>query len=84
MNFIAVLKLQIFDHIEGPYQSFYADLKGIDLQIDSFTLRQIKDATNNFAASNKIGEGGFGSVYKVIEGTNPASFIPQKSDEMHN
>ncbi|KAL5716577.1 hypothetical protein ACHQM5_018247 [Ranunculus cassubicifolius] len=40
------------------------DLKGLDLQTGSFTLRQIKAATNNFSAENKIGEGGFGSVYK--------------------
>ncbi|XP_024964189.1 probable leucine-rich repeat receptor-like serine/threonine-protein kinase At3g14840 [Cynara cardunculus var. scolymus] len=32
----------------------------------SFTLRQIKDATNNFDDANKIGEGGFGSVYKGV------------------
>ncbi|KAJ9560727.1 hypothetical protein OSB04_005887 [Centaurea solstitialis] len=32
----------------------------------SFTLRQMKAATNNFDVANKIGEGGFGSVYKVI------------------
>jgi hypothetical protein len=30
-----------------------------------FTLRQIKSATNNFDESFKIGEGGFGPVYKV-------------------
>ncbi|KAA8524027.1 hypothetical protein F0562_010542 [Nyssa sinensis] len=42
------------------------DLKGLDLQTGSFTLRQIKAATNNFDAVNKIGEGGFGSVYKGI------------------
>ncbi|KAI3769370.1 hypothetical protein L6452_00471 [Arctium lappa] len=32
----------------------------------AFTLRQIKAATNNFDVANKIGEGGFGSVYKGV------------------
>ncbi|KAK8633352.1 hypothetical protein V6N13_014198 [Hibiscus sabdariffa] len=40
------------------------DLKGVELQTSSFSLRQIKAATNDFDASNKIGEGGFGPVYK--------------------
>lgn len=36
-----------------------------------FTLKQIKAATKNFDASNKIGEGGFGPVYKgqLLDGT---------------
>ncbi|XP_074290162.1 putative LRR receptor-like serine/threonine-protein kinase At1g53430 isoform X1 [Silene latifolia] len=31
-----------------------------------FSLRQIKAATDNFSYSNKIGEGGFGPVYKGV------------------
>ncbi|KAF9591661.1 hypothetical protein IFM89_005242 [Coptis chinensis] len=42
------------------------DLRGLDIQTGSFTLRQIKAATNNFDADNKIGEGGFGPVYKGL------------------
>ncbi|KAI3457606.1 hypothetical protein Pfo_014269 [Paulownia fortunei] len=42
------------------------DLKGLDLHTGSFTLRQIKAATNNFDPANKIGEGGFGPVYKGL------------------
>ncbi|XP_026655880.2 probable LRR receptor-like serine/threonine-protein kinase At1g07650 isoform X2 [Phoenix dactylifera] len=44
----------------------YKDLRGLDLQTGSFTLRQIKAATKNFDSANLIGEGGFGSVYKGL------------------
>ncbi|KAJ4981151.1 hypothetical protein NE237_031988 [Protea cynaroides] len=40
------------------------ELTGLELQTGHFSLRQIKAATGNFDASNKIGEGGFGPVYK--------------------
>ncbi|KAK1583093.1 hypothetical protein Q3G72_020897 [Acer saccharum] len=40
------------------------ELRALDLQTGYFTLRQIKAATNNFDPANKIGEGGFGPVYK--------------------
>ncbi|GLT52536.1 hypothetical protein SLA2020_258710 [Shorea laevis] len=35
-----------------------------DMPTGTFTLKQIKAATNDFDSANKIGEGGFGPVYK--------------------
>lgn len=37
-----------------------------DVELPSFGLDAIANATNNFSSTNKIGEGGFGTVYKVI------------------
>nr|XP_043619279.1 probable LRR receptor-like serine/threonine-protein kinase RFK1 isoform X2 [Erigeron canadensis] len=47
------------------------DFEGMELNTLSFSLKQLKTATNNFNASNKIGEGGFGPVYKgtLADGT---------------
>lgn len=42
-----------------------ADMKDLDLCTGKFTLRQIRAATSNFDVANKIGECGFGPVYKV-------------------
>lgn len=36
-----------------------------DMEMPIFDLTTIANATNNFSSSNKIGEGGFGPVYKV-------------------
>lgn len=50
------------------------DLLGHNPQIGLFTYKQIKTACDNFNAANKIGEGGFGSVYKgtLSDGTQIA------------
>ena len=46
--------------------------KGTELQVNStsteleyFKLSTVTAATNNFSPANKLGQGGFGSVYKV-------------------
>ena len=36
-------------------------------EMNSFGLSTIQIATNNFSIENKLGEGGFGPVYKVNE-----------------
>ncbi|KAD6794491.1 hypothetical protein E3N88_05387 [Mikania micrantha] len=42
------------------------ELRALELQTGYFSLRQIKAATRNFDSANKIGEGGFGPVYKGV------------------
>ena len=36
-----------------------------DAELPSFSLSEIAKATSNFSITNKLGEGGFGPVYKV-------------------
>ena len=37
-----------------------------DSELQFFDLNTITAATNNFSTENKLGRGGFGSVYKVV------------------
>lgn len=43
----------------------FSELRVLNPDISLFTYQQINSACNNFNIANKIGEGGFGSVYKV-------------------
>ncbi|CAH2034364.1 unnamed protein product [Thlaspi arvense] len=43
------------------------DLRAQGLQTVCFTWRQLQTATNDFDQANKLGEGGFGSVFKVCQ-----------------
>ncbi|XP_050371084.1 probable LRR receptor-like serine/threonine-protein kinase At1g53430 [Argentina anserina] len=57
------------------------ELRGLDLQTGYFTLRQIKAATGNFDPSNKIGEGGFGPVYKGVLSDGAVIAVKQLSSK---
>ncbi|KAM4101103.1 hypothetical protein ACB094_05G117800 [Castanea mollissima] len=65
----------------GGKKSRENELKGLDLQTGYFTYRQIKAATNNFNAANKLGEGGFGSVYKGILSDGTVIAVKQLSSK---
>jgi hypothetical protein len=41
-------------------------LRKEDTDLPTFDLPIITKATGNFSTSNKLGEGGFGPVYKVL------------------
>ncbi|KAK4857980.1 hypothetical protein QYF36_009057 [Acer negundo] len=63
---VLVLGILYWKYYVRTKSSKQTDLKGLDLQTISFTLKQIKAATNNFDSLNKIGEGGFGPVFKGL------------------
>ncbi|PQM35501.1 hypothetical protein Pyn_40009 [Prunus yedoensis var. nudiflora] len=65
----------------GQQNTLEDDLKGVDLQTGKFTFRQLKDATNNFDKANKIGEGGFGSVYKGLLSDGTVIAVKQLSSK---
>jgi hypothetical protein len=39
---------------------------GKSIEVPYYTFRSILLATNNFSDSNKLGQGGYGPVYKVV------------------
>jgi hypothetical protein len=53
-------------HQEKQSEGLIGDVKQIKIKdLPLFEYNNISTATNNFGSTNKIGQGGFGSVYKV-------------------
>ncbi|KAM0998042.1 hypothetical protein ACFX13_007959 [Malus domestica] len=65
----------------GQQKTLEDDLKGVDLQTGKFTFKQLKDATSNFNKANKIGEGGFGSVFKGVLADGTVIAVKQLSSK---
>ncbi|XP_058074870.1 probable LRR receptor-like serine/threonine-protein kinase At1g53440 [Magnolia sinica] len=59
----------------------WTDLRDLDLRTSLFALRQIRAATGNFHISNKLGEGGFGSVYKGLLSDSTSIAVKQLSSK---
>lgn len=51
-----------FSSIKRPKEKFGTDA----LHVQVYGLSDIKEATNNFSNANKLGQGGYGPVYKVL------------------
>ncbi|THG08281.1 hypothetical protein TEA_006524 [Camellia sinensis var. sinensis] len=52
--------------IGHPEQGYYKESKNEDIELPLFHLVTITKATDNFAINNKLGEGRFGPVYKLL------------------
>ena len=53
-----------------------ADLRGIPHLPKTFTYAELRAATSDFSSLNKLGEGGYGLVYKVKLFTSLSFLFP--------
>lgn len=54
------------DAIENPIQVSNQGIGEDDLELPLFDLATVRAATADYSLANKIGQGGFGPVYRVI------------------
>ena len=56
------MKIDNSDHAEAEK---VAKINKKEVKLPLFSFASVSTATNNFSDENKLGEGGFGPVYKV-------------------
>nr|GEV88222.1 probable LRR receptor-like serine/threonine-protein kinase At1g56140 [Tanacetum cinerariifolium] len=66
VSFLALLALYIIRQRRKKQDTFddYEEFLGIDARPNTFSYAVLRTATDDFSAANKLGEGGFGPVYK--------------------
>ncbi|XP_023728515.1 G-type lectin S-receptor-like serine/threonine-protein kinase At1g67520 [Lactuca sativa] len=76
-----ILKL-LLHRLRHFYNNIRADNK-VNAELHYFTFQSISSATNNFSSANKLGEGGFGAVYKgkLVDGQEVAVKRLSRSSE---
>ncbi|PKU59989.1 Putative serine/threonine-protein kinase receptor [Dendrobium catenatum] len=52
--------------IQGAELASKLKIKENSMEFSLIKFSSIMEATDNFSSTNKLGQGGFGSVYKVI------------------
>ncbi|XP_031494434.1 probable LRR receptor-like serine/threonine-protein kinase At1g53430 isoform X2 [Nymphaea colorata] len=78
--FLILVILRIKGYLGGR-ETVDEDLRVLQLQTGYFSLKQIKAATRNFHPENKIGEGGFGPVYKGVLADGTAIAVKKLSSK---
>ncbi|KAH0765076.1 hypothetical protein KY285_000947 [Solanum tuberosum] len=67
---------------EGSSEMLYINKsKNDDLDLSPFDFSTILGVTNNFSLSNKLGEGGFGPVYKIAQKQQPKQWQHKKDQK---
>ncbi|EEF31670.1 probable L-type lectin-domain containing receptor kinase S.5 [Ricinus communis] len=56
------------EKLEDAYPSIEEAIKGSSTAPRKFKLKELRKATGNFSPKNKLGKGGFGTVYKGVIG----------------
>ncbi|KAI3675658.1 hypothetical protein L1987_85250 [Smallanthus sonchifolius] len=66
LSFLSLLALYIFRQRRKKQDTSdnYEEFLGIDAKPYTFSYGDLRDATDDFSPANKLGEGGFGPVYK--------------------
>lgn len=59
------LSINIESSSELTESSWHGDSRRGEVKMPMFSFASVSTATDNFSDANKLGEGGFGPVYKV-------------------